>query len=140
MIVYKCDDLYRHAHTSPTHVWQFLLYPEKMARVVSGLVLLSLLSGVLCSRYDPKPRPGSVVTVGTQARFTVLTERLVRMEWGQSHDKATFAFVNRNLPTPHFTSSTDGEWTVIETSKLKVDDDLHVHESCECIQAIIILT
>ena len=70
-------------------------------------------------RYDPKPNPGSVVKVG-QARFTVLTSRLIRMEWGDTNDAATFAFINRNLPTPQFNTSKDGDWTIIQTSAVTV--------------------
>ena len=70
-------------------------------------------------RYDPKPNPGSVVKVG-QARFTVLTSHLIRMEWGDTNDAATFAFINRNIPTPQFNTSKDGDWTVIQTSAVTV--------------------
>lgn len=69
--------------------------------------------------YDPKPNPGSVVEVG-QARFTVLTSNLIRMEWGDTNDAATFAFINRNLPTPQFNTSKDGDWTVIQTTAVTV--------------------
>ena len=71
------------------------------------------------TRHDPGPNPEAVVQVG-KARFTVLTEHLVRMEWGGANDAATFAFVNRNLPTPNFTTTKDGNWTVIQTSAVMV--------------------
>jgi hypothetical protein len=76
---------------------------------------------VLCSAadYDPSPNPEAVVQVG-KARFTVLTDHLVRMEWGGANDAATLAFVNRNLPTPKFTTSKDGNWTIIKTSAVEV--------------------
>lgn len=70
-------------------------------------------------RYDPKPNPGSIVEAG-QARFTVLTSHLIRMEWGDTNDAATFAFINRNLPTPQFNTSTNGDWTVIQTTAVTV--------------------
>jgi hypothetical protein len=69
--------------------------------------------------YNPKPNVKSVVEVGG-ARFTVLTERLVRMEWGGANDAATFAFVNRDLPTPTYNVSSDGAATLIQTPFLKV--------------------
>ena len=80
-----------------------------------------LIIAVLCSAadYDPSPNPEAVVEVG-KARFTVLTEHLVRMEWGGANDAATLAFVNRNLPTPKFTTSKDGNWTIIQTSAVEV--------------------
>ena len=71
------------------------------------------------AQYDPTPNPKSVVEIG-KARFTVLTSHLIRMEWGGSNDAATFAFINRNLPTPVFNVTKDGDWTVIQTSAVKV--------------------
>eukprot|EP01094_Clydonella_sp_ATCC50884_P030386 TRINITY_DN9908_c0_g1_i1.p1 TRINITY_DN9908_c0_g1~~TRINITY_DN9908_c0_g1_i1.p1 ORF type:complete len:1085 (-),score=270.03 TRINITY_DN9908_c0_g1_i1:780-3968(-) len=53
--------------------------------------------------YDPVADPRTVVVEGN-ARFTVITSRLVRMEWSDSGvflDQATLAFVNRNAePRP----------------------------------------
>lgn len=72
---------------------------------------------------DPSPNPKSVVQVG-KARFTVLTNHLIRMEWGGSIDAATFAFINRNLPTPVFNVSKDGNWTIIQTPAVKVTLEL----------------
>ena len=88
----------------------------------SFAVLFSLqvfMSSAMSAWYDPKPNPNSVVEVG-QARFTVLTSHLIRMEWGDTNDAATFAFINRNLPTPEFNTSKDGDWTVIQTAAVKV--------------------
>jgi hypothetical protein len=53
---------------------------------------------------DPVARPEAVVTVG-QARFTVLTPQLIRMEWaedGKFEDHASFVFLNRRLSVPQF--------------------------------------
>ena len=82
-----------------------------------GAVLV--VSGHQAAGYNPKPNPKSVVEVGG-ARFTVLTERLVRMEWGGTNDAATFAFINRDLLTPNFNVSKDGDYTVIKTPSLQV--------------------
>ena len=71
--------------------------------------------------YNPLPNPDSVVTVG-QARFTVLTSRLIRMEWGQTVDSATLTFLNRYLPTPSFKNSTDSKQIIIQTDYLKVNN------------------
>ena len=49
--------------------------------------------------YDPVANEDAVVESGN-ARFTVLTDRLIRMEYsenGKFLDKATLAFVNRKL-------------------------------------------
>lgn len=69
--------------------------------------------------YDPAPNPKSVVldSSGT-ARFTVLTDRLIRMQQRGSRaqafeDRSTLAFLNRNLPAPAFQSDEkDGILTI----------------------------
>ena len=53
---------------------------------------------------NPVADPKAVVTVGN-ARFTVLTPQLIRMEWsadGKFEDHASFVFINRRLPVPKF--------------------------------------
>ena len=53
----------------------------------------------------PVANPEAVVLDG-HARFTVLTSRLIRMEWaanGKFEDHASFVFLNRRMPVPHFT-------------------------------------
>jgi alpha-glucosidase (family GH31 glycosyl hydrolase) len=53
---------------------------------------------------DPVADPKAVVTVGN-ARFTVLTPQLIRMEWsatGKFEDHASLVFINRRLPVPKF--------------------------------------
>jgi alpha-glucosidase (family GH31 glycosyl hydrolase) len=53
---------------------------------------------------NPIADPKAVVTFGN-ARFTVLTPELIRMEWaadGKFEDHASFVFLNRRLPVPEF--------------------------------------
>ena len=83
------------------------------------VLLLFLLCCGLASAQQPKPRaslpglynpiadPAAVVVFGN-ARFTVLTPRLIRMEWagdGKFEDHPSFVFLNRRLPVPRFTHS-----------------------------------
>jgi alpha-glucosidase (family GH31 glycosyl hydrolase) len=75
-------------------------------------------------REDPVADPRAVVTAGN-ARFTVLTSQLIRMEWaadGKFEDHASLLFLNRKLPVPKFEStheSTGGaDVVVIRTSSL----------------------
>jgi alpha-glucosidase len=68
---------------------------------------------------NPVADPRAVVTVGN-ARFTVLTPELIRMEWsaeGKFEDHATLVFINRRLPVPKFTvtHSVSGSAVVIDT-------------------------
>ena len=69
---------------------------------------------------NPLADPKAVVVCGN-ARFTVLTDRLIRMEYapdGRFEDRASLTFVNRALPVPAFTSRTEGNGCVIETKGL----------------------
>jgi len=73
---------------------------------------------------DPNPNPKSVVTCGTQTvRFTLLTSRLVRMEWsasGRFQNNATLAVLNRNLPAVDHQVDMQGGWCVITTQYLQL--------------------
>ena len=56
---------------------------------------------------NPVANPAAVVTLD-HARFTVLTEQLIRMEWsanGQFENHASMVFINRRLPVVHFARS-----------------------------------
>ena len=53
---------------------------------------------------NPVADPKAAVIAGN-ARFTVLTPQLIRMEWaadGKFEDHASFVFINRRLPVPKF--------------------------------------
>ena len=70
---------------------------------------LALLTALACTLSpaiadNPKADAKAVVTSGN-ARFTVLTPQLIRIEWsadGQFEDRATLTFVNRETPVPEF--------------------------------------
>lgn len=85
------------------------------------LCILALVTGMVAgAQNNPVANPGAVVTFDN-ARFTVLTDRLVRMEWaadGVFEDRASFAIVNRDLPVPKFTSSSKNGILTIKTGKL----------------------
>lgn len=54
--------------------------------------------------YEPVADPAAVVVAGN-ARFTILTPRLIRLEWSPAarfEDRASFTVVNRRLPVPAF--------------------------------------
>lgn len=70
--------------------------------------------------YDPIAKKEAMVISG-DVRFTVLTPRVIRMEWsgdGQFEDHASLTFVNRNLPVPSFTTSVKKGWLIISTGVL----------------------
>ena len=72
------------------------------------------------SGYDPVANPEAVVASG-RARFTVLTPRMIRIQYSsreQFEDRATFAVVNRNLPVPAFTTREENGFLYIKTEFL----------------------
>lgn len=89
------------------------------------LCLLAIALSLYHASYgadDPVANPKSTVTTGN-ARFTILTPQLIRMEWSEDavfEDSASLTFVNRNLPTPKFTVKQTGKKLFIETSNIKL--------------------
>ncbi len=70
--------------------------------------------------YSPVADPAAIVVMG-HARFTVLTPKLIRMEWsadGKFEDHASLVFLNRRLPVPRFTQKREGERLTLETAAL----------------------
>lgn len=79
---------------------------------------------VVGEAVNPVADPKAVVTL-TNARFTVLTPELIRMEWaadGKFEDHASFVFLNRRLPAPKFEHQLEeagaGQRLTIRTSAL----------------------
>ncbi len=72
------------------------------------------------SKFHPEANEDAQLVVGN-ARFTILTPRLIRMEWaedGKFEDRATLGVINRNLPTPYFRVSRTKSKLTISTSDL----------------------
>src|SRR5258708_4368253 len=71
---------------------------------------------------NPAANAGSVLVCG-RARFTMLTERLVRLEWSPEsyfEDRGTFAFPNRNAQIPTFSHDSQGAHWDINTNSLRI--------------------
>lgn len=86
------------------------------------LVAFSFVSMAQIDDLNPVASDGAVVTSGN-VRFTVLTDRLVRMEWaadGQFEDHATLGVVNRRLPVPKFSTTNKNGLLTIVTDKMKI--------------------
>ena len=80
-------------------------------------------SSATYAENDPVANPKAQVVSGN-ARFTVLTDRLIRMEWsenGKFEDNATLAIINRNLPVPAFTTARSGSGVQIKTSAVTLN-------------------
>ena len=86
------------------------------------LFLTVLLSSLLAS-YQPQADPEATVICG-QARFTVLTPRLIRMEWeenGAFEDRASLAVINRQLEVPSFKVKRSRSGVKITTDALTLE-------------------
>jgi len=89
----------------------------------TGLVLLatSVSEAAAQQQDDPVAYPQAMVFAERQARFTVLTPQLIRMEWsedGKFEDHASLVFLNRRLPVPEFRATNEQNWVVLRTGKL----------------------
>ena len=77
--------------------------------LLSSVLLLPLSLNLNAQdELNPVADPAAVVT-SDNARFTVLTNRMIRIQYSktaQFEDRATFAVVNRRLPVPEYTSET----------------------------------
>eukprot|EP01087_Luapelamoeba_hula_P016795 TRINITY_DN519_c1_g1_i1.p1 TRINITY_DN519_c1_g1~~TRINITY_DN519_c1_g1_i1.p1 ORF type:complete len:943 (-),score=155.61 TRINITY_DN519_c1_g1_i1:23-2851(-) len=73
-----------------------------------GLMAIAFIATVHTTEllpYNPVANSRATIVVGN-ARFTVLTERIIRMEYRTTapkfEDRATMAFLNRDTPVPNF--------------------------------------
>jgi len=91
-----------------------------LQKIFSSLVLVYAVCIVNAQAYNPMANPQAIVTNGS-ARFTILTDGLLRMEYAADSvftDRASLTFVNRNLPVPAFTVAHQNGWLIISTPLL----------------------
>ncbi|MEJ2187349.1 MAG: alpha-glucosidase, partial [Gemmatimonadota bacterium] len=98
-----------------------------MSKIPGILVLLLALPvgatgqrPVATTSRNPVANPAAIVRAG-HARFTVLTPRMIRMEWSGDdvfEDHASLVFLNRRLPVPAFRHATSHGWLTIRTDSL----------------------
>ncbi len=96
-------------------------------RQILFILAVLLIAVPANAQNNPVANPDAQVIAGN-ARFTVLTDRLIRMEWsedGKFEDNATLGIINRNLPVPAFNVQQAGDGVVVKTKKvtLKYDGD-----------------
>jgi len=88
-----------------------------------AILFLVLICSVFAdSKWDPIADSKAVIIQG-DARFTVLTSALIRIEYsaagnGKFEDRASLAIVNRKLPVPQFTTKANGAGVIVDTSDL----------------------
>lgn len=86
----------------------------------SAVIALLFVAVAAHAKWNPVADPKAIVVEGN-ARFTVLTPQLIRMEWSPDahfEDHASLVFVNRRLPVPAFEARHDGGELVIRTQKM----------------------
>ena len=92
-----------------------------MRKILFASALLAVaIPAFAAKENNPAANPKAQVVEGN-ARFTVLTDRLIRLEWaadGQFEDHATLAIVNRDLPVPSFSVSRSKGGVVLKTKYL----------------------
>lgn len=84
------------------------------------ITAVTILMAILCARGEDNPVADdrAVVTCGN-ARFTVLTPQMIRMEWSETgnwENRKSLTFVNRHLKVPGFTSRVSQKGATITTS------------------------
>ena len=91
-------------------------------KLIMALTLATLLAASASAAEDYRPRANdSQTVVAGNARFTVLTPRMIRMEWsadGRFEDNATFGIVNRAFDDVSFRSSVTSSKVTIRTDAL----------------------
>ncbi len=91
-----------------------------MKRVLLFAVVALLLPLMASAENCPKADEKAQVVAGN-ARFTVLTPQMIRMEWsedGKFEDRATLTFVNRKLEVPEFKVKQTKSKLTISTSNV----------------------
>ncbi len=73
-------------------------------------------------RGSPLAHPDAVVRSG-QARFAVLTPRLLRLQWSETgifDDRSSYAFPTRHAPVPSFSRDIAGDDLIVDTGALRL--------------------
>src|SRR5688572_11391123 len=79
-------------------------------------------SSTLVAQNNPAAHEASVKKL-KDIRFTVLTPRVIRLEWDSTNtftDNASFTVVNRNLPTPKYSTRQKNGWYYIQTDEIEL--------------------
>jgi alpha-glucosidase len=95
-------------------------FATKIAVALILILQFATLSTSAQERWDPVADAKAIVMEGN-ARFTLLTPQMIRMEWtadGKFEDYASLVFVNRRLPVPEFGRSVEKGWLVLRTEKV----------------------
>ncbi|HUK29594.1 MAG TPA: TIM-barrel domain-containing protein [Candidatus Acidoferrum sp.] len=106
---------------------RFFTFRPASIPIVAILIHLGLaISSTAAAQTPAAPAPNPVadpraVIISGQARFTILTPQLIRIEWDDDskfEDQASLVFINRHMPVPPFKQSVQKGWLTIDTGKL----------------------
>ncbi len=87
-----------------------------------ALAVLAFLCATSAGAANPQASKDAMVVSGN-ARFTVLTSGMVRMEWDSAAcftDDASLLVENRQLPVPQFSSKVAGKWLTVKTKEIEL--------------------
>ena len=104
-------------------------------------IALFAVSSVALAENCPKANEKAQVVAGN-ARFTVLTPQMIRMEWsedGKFEDRATLTFVNRKLEVPPFKVKQSKSKLTITTSNVTLTYRKGAKFSAENLSAEILV-
>ena len=104
---------------------------------IVAIVLPLFASAENCPKADEKAQ-----VVAGNARFTVLTPQMIRMEWsedGKFEDRATLTFVNRKLDVPQFKVKQSKSKLTITTSHVTLTYKKGAKFSAENLSAEILV-
>ncbi len=93
----------------------------KSNRITVLLLFALTLPAVALAQPDHPVADPKAIVISGQARFTVLTPQLIRMEWaadGKFEDHASLVFITRQLPVPKYVVSAQDDWLTIRTDKV----------------------
>ena len=85
-----------------------------------ALALVVLFLAEAQSIVDNPVASSEAIVISGNARFTVLTPEMIRIEYSENvrfEDRATFTVLNRKLDVPAFTKSEDDTFLYIERSE-----------------------
>jgi len=95
----------------------------KQSSFKSLVLALFACASTYAAAYNPVA-PAEAVVNAANARFTVLTPEMIRIEYSDSavfEDRATFTVINRNLDVvPKFSTNEDADFIYINTDKLNL--------------------
>lgn len=98
-------------------------HPKRvLSQSILAVLFILFTQFVFSQTPDPKADPSAMILCGN-ARFTVLTPSMLRLEWNKNaefNNQATMVFINRKMPVPLFSKKESNDSLVITTEELSL--------------------